>query len=157
MVDVLLELFSSGSASGGEPVHGFLLNVSVSKSFLKICFESDESPKGLVGKTLLAVDFSPHGSRPFLHIGQGIVNLPVIIMVESLIDKEVKADGVQPGLGCLCLPIILIRASDANLSDPQTGGGRGRGISRSGGGLVQHSNHDWQWSPFVTEEDKGRS
>ena len=104
--------------SSGEPIHGFLGSVGISKSHLKICFESDKSPKGLVGKTLLAVDFSPHGGRPFLHIGQGIGNLPVVVMVEGLINKEVEVNRVQPGLSCLCLSAVLIGTSDVNLSDP---------------------------------------
>ena len=103
---------------GGEPVHGFLLDVSIPKSFFEIGFESNESPEGLVGKTLLVADFSPRGGRPFLHIGQGIGNLPVIVMVEGLVDKEIKANGVQPGLGCFCLSIVFIGASDVNLSNP---------------------------------------
>ena len=148
---VLLELFSSGDAGGGKPIHGFLLDIGISESFLKICFESDKSPKGLVGESLLVVDFSPHGSGPFLHIGQSIDNLPVIIVVEGLIDKEVEADRVQPGLGCFCLSIVLIGASDAYFSDPRTGGSRG---SRE---LVRHGDHNWRWSPFVAEEDKGKS
>ena len=142
LVDVLLELFSSGNEDGGEPVHGFLLDIGFSESFLKIGLEDDKSPKGLVGKPLLAVDFSPCGSGPFLHVGQGIGNLPVIIVVEGLVDKKVKVHGVQPSLGCLCLSIIFIGASDANLSDLRTGG-RGGG-SRGSGGLVQHSDRYWR-------------
>ena len=120
-----MELFSSGNAGGGKPGHGFLLNVGIPKGSFEICFEGDESPERLVGKTLLATDFGPHGSGPLLHIGQGIGDFPVIVMVEGLVDKEVEADRVQPGLGCLCLSIIFIRASNANLGDPQTGGGGG--------------------------------
>ena len=104
--------------SSREPVHGFLSSVSISKSHLKVCFKSNKSPKGLVGKTLLVTDFGPCGSRPFLHIGQGIGDFPIIIVVEDLVNKKVKADRVQPGLGCLCLSVILIRTSDVYLSDP---------------------------------------
>ena len=118
LVGVLLELFSGGDMSGGKPSHGFLLDVGIPKSSLEICFESDESPEGLVGKTLLAMDFGPCGSRPLLHIGQGVSNFPVIFMVEGLVGKEVEADRVQPGLGCLCFSIILIRASNVDLGDP---------------------------------------
>ena len=118
LVDVFLELFSSSDVGGGEPVHGFLLDVGISKGFFKVGFKCDECPEGLVGKTLLVADFSPHGSGPFLHIGQGISNLPVVVMVEGLVDKEIKVNGVQPGLGCLCLSIVFIGASDANLGDP---------------------------------------
>ena len=136
LIDVLLELFSSGNVGGGKPVHGFLLNVGISKCFFKICFENGESPEGLVGKSLLAVDFSPHGSRPLLHIGQSIGNLPVVVVVEGLVDKEIEADRVQPGLGCFCFSIVFIGASNVNLSDPRTRGGGGRSSSRDGGGLV---------------------
>ena len=111
--------------SGGKPIHGFLLDVGIPKGFFEICFESNESPEGLVGETLLTTDFGPHGSGPLFHIGQGVGNFPVIVMVEGLVDKEVEVDRVQPGLGCLCFSIVLIRAPDVNLSDPQTGGGRG--------------------------------
>ena len=111
-------MFSTGDAGGGEPVHGFLLNVGIPEGFLEICFKSDKSPEGLVGKSLLAADFSPHGSGPLLHIGQGIGNIPVIVMIEGLIDKEIEVDRVQPGLGCFCLSIILIRTSDVNFSNP---------------------------------------
>ena len=142
LVDIFLELLSSGDAGSSEPVNGFLLDIGISEGFLKIGLESDESPKGLVGKALLAVDFGPHGSGPFLHIGHGIGNLPVVIMVEGLVDEEVEVDRVQPGLGCLCLCIILIRAPNTNLGDPQTGGDRG-GSSSRGGRYVQHSDHDW--------------
>ena len=128
-------MFSSGNAGSGKPVHGFLLDVGISKSFLKISFEGDKSPKGLVGKTLLAVNFSPRSSGPFLHVGQSIGNLPVVVVVEGLVDKKIEVDRVQPGLGCLCLSIVFIRASDVNLSDPRTGGGGG-GSSRGGRGLV---------------------
>ena len=136
LVDVFLELFSSGDAGGGEPIHGFLLNVGIPTSFFKVGFKGNESPEGLVGKSLLAVDFSPHGSGPFLHIGQGVGNFPVVVMVESLVDKEVEANRVQPSLGCLCLSIVFIRASDAYLGDPQTRGGWGRSGNRGSGGLV---------------------
>ena len=156
LVDVFLELFSSGDVGGGEPIHGFLLNVGISKSFLKVGFEGNESPEGLVGKSLLSADFSPCSGGPFLHIGQGIGNFPVIVMVEGLVDKEVEANGVQPSLGCLCLSIVFIRASDANLGDPQAGGGRGRN-SRGSRGLIRHSGCNWRWSPFVAEEDEGKS
>ena len=125
---------------GSEPVHGLLLDIGVPKGFFKVGFKCDECPEGLVGKTLLVVDFSPHGSGPFLHVGQGVGNLAVIVMVEGLVDKEIKADRVQPGLGCLCLSIVFIRASDADLGNPRTRGGRGRGGSRGGGGLVRHRN-----------------
>ena len=87
LVDIFLELFSSGNAGGGKPVHGFLLNVGIPESFLEISFKDSKSPKRLVGKSLLVADFSPHGSRPFLHIRQGIGNLPVVIMVEGMVDK----------------------------------------------------------------------
>ena len=70
------------------------MDIGVPKGFFKICFEGDESPEGLVGKTLLVVDFSPHGSGPFLHVGQGVGNLPVVVMVEGLVDKEIQADSV---------------------------------------------------------------
>ena len=50
LIDVFLELFPSGDASGGKLVHGFLLDVGMSEGFFEICFESDESPKGLVAK-----------------------------------------------------------------------------------------------------------
>ena len=86
LVDVLLELFSSGDAGSGKPVHGFLLDIGVPEGFLKVGFEGNESPKGLVGETLLAMYFGPHGSRPFLHVGQGISNLPVIVMVDVTIE-----------------------------------------------------------------------
>ena len=95
-----------------------MLDLGVPESFLEIGLKSDESPKGLVAKTLLAMDLSPHGSGPFLHIGQGIGNLPVVTMVEGLVDQEVEANGVQPGLGCLSFSVLLIRASDVNFSDP---------------------------------------
>ena len=118
LIDVFLELLSSGNASSGEPVHGFLLGIGISKSPFKAGLKNGEGPEGLVGKTLLMADFGPHGSRPLLHVRQGVGNLPVVIMVEGLVDKEIKANGVQPGLGCLCLSIVFIGASDANLSDP---------------------------------------
>ena len=118
--------------SGGKPVHGFLLGVDVPESFLKVGLESSKSSKGLVGKSLLVANLGPCGSGPFLHVGQGIGNLPVIVVVEGLVDKEVKADRVQPGLGCLCLSIIFIWASNANPGDPQARGSRGGG-SRGGG------------------------
>ena len=118
---------------GSKPVHGFLLDIGVPEGFLEICLGSDKSPGGLVGETLLVMDFSPCCSRPFLHVGQGVGNLPVIIMVEGLVDKKIKVDRVQPGLGCLCLSIVLIGASNVDLSDPRTRGGRGRGSSRGSG------------------------
>ena len=118
LVGVFLELFSGSDASGGEPTHGFLLDVGVPKGSFEICFEGNESPEGLVGKTLLVMDFGPHGSRPLFHIGQGIGDFPVIIMVEGLIDKEVEVDRVQPSLGCFCFSIVFIRAPDVNLCDP---------------------------------------
>ena len=94
------------------------MDIGVSEGLLEISLEGDKGPKGLVGKTLLAVNFGPCGSRPFLHIGQGVSNFPVIVVVEGLVDKEIKANRVQPGLGCLCLSIVFIGASDANLGDP---------------------------------------
>ena len=127
--------------SGGEPVHSFLLDVGISKGFFKVSFKCDKCPEGLVGKTLLVADFSPHGSGPFLHVGQGIGNVPVVVVVEGLIDEEIEVNGVWPGLGCVCLSIIFIGASDMNLGDPRTGGGGGG--SRGGGGLVGHSDHNW--------------
>ena len=141
---------------GSKPVHGFLLDIGIPEGSLKICLESNKSPEGLVGKTLLVTDFSPHGSRPFLHVGQGVGNLPVIVMVEGLVDKKIKVDRVQPGLGCLCLSIILIGVSDADLSDPQTGGGRGRGSSR-GSRYIQHSDCDWQWVFLWQEKTRGKA
>ena len=139
----LLELFSSSDAGSGEPVHGFLLDVGISESFFEISFKGDKSPERLVGKTLLVVNFSPRSSGPFLHIGQGIGDLPVIIMVEGLIDKEIKVDRVQPSLGCLCLSIIFIGASDVNLGNPRTSGGGGGSSSRGSRGLVRHGGCDW--------------
>ena len=68
LVDIFLELVSEVDAGGGEPVHGFLSSVDISKGLFKILFKGVEHPEGLVGKTLLAADFSPHGSGPFLHI-----------------------------------------------------------------------------------------
>ena len=85
-MDILLELFSIIDASGGKPIHGFLQGIDISEGFLKILFKGGKSPKGLVGKSLLVVNFSPCGSGLFLHIGQGIGNFPVVIMVESLVD-----------------------------------------------------------------------
>ena len=55
-------------------------------------------------------------------------------MVEGLVDKKIKANGVQPGLGCLCLSVIFIGTSNVNLGDPRTRGDRGRSGSRGGGG-----------------------
>ena len=146
LVDIFLELFSSGDASSGEPVHGFLLDIGIPEDFFKLSFKCNERPKRLIGKTLLVANFSPRGSRPFLHIGQGVSNFPVIIVVEGLVDKEIKANRVQPGLGCLCFSIVFIRASNANLSDPRTRGGRGSSSSssRGSGGLVQHSDRNWR-------------
>ena len=80
-VNVILELLSRVNTGGGQPVHGFLGGVNITKGHLEICLEGSEGLKGLVGKTLLAADFGPHGSRPFLHIGQSIHNLPVVIIV----------------------------------------------------------------------------
>ena len=37
LVDIVLELFSRVDVGGGEPVHGFLGGVNISKSFLKSC------------------------------------------------------------------------------------------------------------------------
>ena len=68
LVDIFLELFSSSDVSSGEPVHGFLLDISISECFFKISLKGIESPKGLAGESLLAMNFSPCGSRPFLHV-----------------------------------------------------------------------------------------
>ena len=150
LIDIFLELFSTSNAGGGKPVHGFLLDVGIPKGFLKVCFKNSESLEGLVGKSLLVANFGPRGSRPFLHIRQGIGNLPVVVVVEGMVDEEIEVDGVQPGLGCFSLSIIFIRTSDANFGDPQTrgsGGGNGsrggRGSTRSGRSLVRHDDHDW--------------
>ena len=67
-VDIILELLSIVDAGGGQPVHGFLGSVSITKCLLKICFKGGKSPEGLVGETLLAADLSPCGSGSFLHI-----------------------------------------------------------------------------------------
>ena len=75
-------------------------------------------------------------------------------MVEGLVDKKIKVDRVQPGLGCLCLSIILIGASDANLSDPRTRGGRGN--SRDGR-YIRHGDSDWQWVFLWQEKTRGKA
>ena len=68
LADVLLELVSGVDASGGEPIHGFLGSVDISKGLLEILFKGVKCSKRLVGESLLVVDFSPRGSRSFLHI-----------------------------------------------------------------------------------------
>ena len=118
LVGIFLELFSGSDVSGGEPAHGFLLDVGIPKGSFEICFEGNKSPKELVGKTLLVTDLGPCSSRPLFHIGQGIGNFPVVIVVEGIIDKEVESDRVQPSLGCFCFSIIFIGTSDMNLYNP---------------------------------------
>ena len=88
-VNIFLELFSRVDMSGGQPVHGFLGSVDVTECLLKVLFEGSEGPEGLVGKTLLVADFSPHGSGPFLHVQQCVCNLPVVIVVQGIVDQEV--------------------------------------------------------------------
>ena len=92
MIDILLELFSRSDASGGEPIHGFLLDIGIPEGFFKVGFESGESPKGLTGKSLLVVNFGPRGSGAFLHVRQGVCNFPVVIIVEGGIDQKIEAD-----------------------------------------------------------------
>ena len=69
LVDIFLELFSSGNVSSGKPVHGFLLDIGSPEGFFKVGFKCNEHPERLIGKTLLVANFSSRGSRPFLHIG----------------------------------------------------------------------------------------
>ena len=64
-------------------------------------------------------------------------------MVEGLVDKEIKADRVQPSLGCLCLSVVFVGTSNVDLSNPRTGGGGGGSGSRSGRGLVRHGDRNW--------------
>ena len=45
LVDVFLELFSSGDVGGGEPVHGFLLGIDVPKAFSKSVLKVTKVPK----------------------------------------------------------------------------------------------------------------
>ena len=61
LIGILLELLSSGNVGGGKLVHGFLLNIGVSKCLLKVFLKGGEGPEGLVGKSLLTADFSPCG------------------------------------------------------------------------------------------------
>ena len=68
LVGIFLELLPSDDASGSKPAHSFLLDVGVSKGFLKICFESSKGPEGLVGKPLLVSDFGPGSGQSFLHV-----------------------------------------------------------------------------------------
>ena len=77
-------------------------------------------------------DFGPGGGGSFLPVRQGKGDLPVVVIVQGMVNQEVELDGVHPGLGGFGLSVVFIGTSDTYLSDPQTGG---RGSSR-GSGLV---------------------
>ena len=88
-VDVFLELLSGIDMSGGQPVHGFSGDVGVDEGGLKISLELSESSERQGSQCLLATDFCPYGSRSLLHVRQGEGDLPVVVIVQGVIDQEV--------------------------------------------------------------------
>ena len=75
--------------SGGQPVHGFSGNIGVDKGGLEVGLELSESSKRQGSQSLLATDFCPYGSGSLLHIRQGKGDLPVVVVVQGMIDQEV--------------------------------------------------------------------
>ena len=75
--------------SGGQPVHGFSGDVGVDEDGLEIGLELGESSERQGSQSLLAMDFCPYGSGSLLHIRQGEGDLPVVVIVQGMIDQEV--------------------------------------------------------------------
>ena len=123
---ILLELFSSINASGGQPSHGFPGGIGVHEGGFKIGLELSECSKQQGGQSLLAVDFCPRGSGSLLHIREGKGDLSIVVMIEGVVDQEVESDRVQPSLSGLGFSIIFLGTSDRQFGNPRTGGWSGR-------------------------------
>ena len=88
----------------------------------------------------MVANFCPGGSGPFFHIRQGEGDLSVVVIIEGVVDQKIELDGVHPGLSSFSLSVIFIGTSDADFSDPHTGGGSSGWDSR----LVRHGSCNWQ-------------
>ena len=97
---VLLALLHS---LGGKPGDGVPSDVVVFKRGVELRDEVGESSKGkhCSRDGALAKGHCPGKGKPFSHVREGESDLLVIVVIDRLVDKEIKLHSVQPMLRLL--------------------------------------------------------
>ena len=85
------------------------------KRGIELCDEVSKSSEGkhCSRDGALAKGHCPGKGRPFSHVREGESNLFFVIVVNRLIDKEIKLHSVQPMLGLLIRSVERLGGTDA--------------------------------------------
>ena len=119
---------STGSAFGGEPSNGIASGVMVFEHSFEFLNKVGEGSDGddSARDSALSEGGCPSEGRSFGHIGQGEGNLLVIIIIDFVIDEEIKLYSIKPLGGLFVGSVKGFWCSDMEFSGFQRGHRQGR-------------------------------